>query len=246
MFKEKQIPAGLVFYSDLIPELEHFFTTRETVLRSAEADIDTERNINSVCSYLNIDRKNLISPNQTHSANVKFAEVGLSSYPETDALILTNNIQAVYLNFADCVPVVLYDKKANIGAISHAGWRGTAASIVPKTISKMIKFSGSKPDDIYAIIGPAISDCCYEVGDEVISALKSTVKNSDGLITDCSGAFYANLKQTNARQLLEFGVPERNIDICPYCTSCRNDLFFSYRKENGTTSRHSAVIKLKI
>ena len=245
MFREKNIGARKVFYSDLLSNLEHFFTTRETVLRSKEIGVDVDKNIKSVCEYLKISNDNLISPNQTHSSNVEFVKVGINDYPETDALILTNMEQAVYLNFADCVPVILYDKNANIAAIAHAGWRGTVARIVPKTIEKMLLFSHSEIKDIYAVIGPAISDCCYEVGIEVVNGIKNSVKNSLDLITYKNEKPFVNLKKTNARQLEEIGVPFDNIDICPYCTCCRNDLFFSYRKENGTTSRHSAVIKLK-
>ena len=128
-----------VFYSDLIPELEHFFTTR-----GISVDDDRE----GICQYLSITSNNLINPTQTHTSNVAFSEVGKNDYPDTDAIILTNFEQGVYLRFADCTPVVIYDKKANIGAISHAGWRGTVQSIVPKTVNKMLEYSKSDITDI--------------------------------------------------------------------------------------------------
>lgn len=230
MFKEKVVGNGKVFYSDLVPELEHFFTTRESSLNS-------EENKKLTAKYLGIDVNDLINPTQTHSSNVEIARLGINNYPETDALILTNKEQAVYLRFADCVPVIIYDKSQNIAAISHAGWRGTVARIVPKTIEKM----QADISNLYVIIGPAISSCCYSVGEEVITGIKSSVKDYSKLFTDN----FVNLKLTNAQQAIELGVPKENIDICPFCTSCRNDLFFSYRKENGTTNRHNAVIKLR-
>lgn len=230
MFKEKVVGNGKVFYSDLVPELEHFFTTRESSLNS-------EENKKLTAKYLGIDVNDLINPTQTHSSNVEIARLGINNYPETDALILTNKEQAVYLRFADCVPVIIYDKSQNIAAISHAGWRGTVARIVPKTIEKM----QADISNLYVIIGPAISSCCYSVGEEVITGIKNSVKDSSKLFTDN----FVNLKLTNAQQAIELGVPKENIDICPFCTSCRNDLFFSYRKENGTTNRHNAVIKLR-
>lgn len=230
MFKEKVVGNGKVFYSDLVPELEHFFTTRESSLNS-------EENKKLTAKYLGIDVNDLINPTQTHSSNVEIARLGINNYPETDALILTNKEQAVYLRFADCVPVIIYDKSQNIAAISHAGWRGTVARIVPKTIEKM----QADISNLYVIIGPAISSCCYSVGEEVITRIKNSVKDYSKLFTDN----FVNLKLTNAQQAIELGVPKENIDICPFCTSCRNDLFFSYRKENGTTNRHNAVIKLR-
>ncbi len=175
----------------------------------------------------------LITPVQTHSDHVEFVDKRLE-YPDTDGLILTNTNDTIYLRFADCTPLVFYDTKQKIGAISHAGWRGTAASIGVKTIQKM----KSNTNDIIAIIGPAISICCYEVSEEVRDELLKTVKNTSGLYKNRN----IDLKKINARQLEEIGV--KNIDICPYCTSCNNDLFYSYRKECGTKHRHFAVLKL--
>ena len=181
--------------------------------------------------------KRIITPEQTHSDNVKIVDER-NEYPDTDGLILTIPDTAIYLRFADCTPLIFYDSKQNIGAISHAGWRGTAAKIGVKTILKMVEKFNTNPKDIIAIIGPAISLCCYEVSEEVRDKLLSTVNNTDGLYKNRN----VDLKKINARQLEESGVEK--IDICPYCTSCNNDLFYSYRKENGTKERHYAVMKL--
>lgn len=239
MFKEKIIDSGKVIYSDIIPELEHFFTTRES-------SINTDAVKELTAKYLEIDVKDLINPAQTHSSNVAVAEIGCNCYPETDGLILTNKIQGVYLRFADCVPVILYDKLHNIGAISHAGWRGTVARIVPNTIKEMCELTNSKDyKNIYVIIGPAIDKCCYNVGNEVVEGVKNSVNDCSDLFRENGDNIFVDLKSTNAKQAEEMGVPISHIDICPYCTSCRNDMFFSYRKENGTSNRHNAVIKLK-
>ena len=88
------------------------------------------------------------------------------------------------------------------------------------------------------------SSCCYNVGQEVIDGVTKSVNNTNGLFYNKNDKIYIDLKEVNKRQLEEFGLPTENIDTCPYCTSCNNDLFFSYRKENGTTNRHNAIIKL--
>ena len=192
---------------------------------------------------MKIKRKNLISPKQTHTSHVEIAKEGKSDYPDTDGLILNNKEQAVFLNFADCTPVILYDKKQNYGAVVHAGWRGTAGKIAAKAAEKMIKEFGSNPQELTAVIGPAISLCCYNVGDEVFEKLKATVTDFEGLYEIRNGEKFVDLKNINTRQLKEAGIQE--IDVCPYCTCCDNDMSFSYRKENATTNRHSAVLKLK-
>lgn len=235
MFYFDLIDGKKILKSDRLKSAEHFFTTRETIIKTKEIDMQAqvEENKQLIRKYLKI--KELVSPSQTHSDNINFAQINTENYPDTDALILNNFEQAIFLNFADCTPIILYDNKQNIGAISHAGWRGTVQKIAPKTITKM----NSNPKDITAIIGPAIGICCYEVGEDVFNQLKNTVNNFKGLYE----GHKVNLKAINARQLEEIGVED--IDICPYCTSCNNDLFFSYRKENGTTNRHSAVLKLQ-
>ena len=199
-----------VLKSDFISEVAAFFTLR----KHPEPDFG-------------------VTPKQTHSDHVEFVD-DRTEYPDTDGLILTKSGQACYLRFADCTPLIFYNPKTNIGAVSHAGWRGTAQKIGIRTVEKM----GGKPEDIIAVIGPAIGLCCYEVSDEVRAKLLETVSNKEGL----SQGRNVDLKGINARQLQEIGV--ERIDICPYCTSCNNDLFYSYRKENGTTERHYAMLAL--
>ena len=182
--------------------------------------------------------KQIIMPNQTHSDHVEIVDDRLE-YPDTDGLIVNKPDTAIYLRFADCTPLVFYDAKNKIGAVSHAGWRGTAAKIGVKTIEKMGLNFGTEPQNVIALIGPAISICCYEVSEEVRDTLLSTVNKTEGLFKDRN----VDLKKINSRQLEELGV--KQIDICPYCTSCNNDLFYSYRKENGTKERHFAFLKLE-
>ena len=220
MFYFDKINGQKILRSDLLGEVNAFFTTR---------------NVNS-CDLGFINGR-LLSPNQTHSANVEIVD-SKEEYLQTDGLILNNPKDTIYLKFADCTPLIFYDTKNKIGAISHAGWRGTAQKIGIKTVEKMTKHFNTTPEDLIVLIGPAIGICCYEVSEEVKETLLDSVEDKKGLFE----ARNIDLKLINARQLEEVGV--RNIDICPYCTSCNNDLFYSYRKENGTTERHLAVLNL--
>ena len=111
---------------------------------------------------------------------------------------------------------------------------GTALKIAPKTVQKM----KSDPNDIIALIGPCISFDYFETYDEALIQLKNSVQNKEGLFKDN----YADLKGINKRQLEEIGV--KTFDIIPFCTVKDNDKFFSYRKENQTKLRHSALVKL--
>ena len=215
MFYFEDFHGTKILKSDLLEEITAFFSTREL------PDL----------TELGADR--ILFPKQTHSDNVEFVDER-NEYPNTDGLILTNSNDAVYLRFADCTPLIFYDTVQKIAAVTHAGWRGTAQKIGVKTIEKM----QSNPTNVIALIGPAISMCCYEVSEEVRDTLLATVKDIEGFFINRN----VDLKRINAQQLKEIGVQQ--IDICPYCTSCDNDLFYSYRKENGTDKRHIAVAKL--
>ena len=153
MFYFDELNGKKILKSDELSGLIHLFTTRETVIKTKEPELEqlVEDNKSDIIEYLNIQPENFIHPSQTHTDNIETAEVGKSIYPDTDALILSNNVQGIYLNFADCTPVILYDKIKNIAAVAHAGWRGTAKSIAPKTVQKMCDEFGFKPENIISL-----------------------------------------------------------------------------------------------
>lgn len=220
MFYFDDINGYKVLKSDYLKDINAFFTTR-----------------GNTPPFGFKDNIHIITPTQTHSDHIEIVDKR-TDYPDTDGLILNKPNTLIYLRFADCTPLIFYDPTHKIGAISHAGWRGTAARIGVKTVKKMMVEFGSKPSDVITVIGPAIGRCCYEVSDEVKEKLLATVSDQDNLSLNRN----VDLKRINARQLEEIGVEK--IDICPYCTSCNNDLFYSYRKENGTKERHYAVMRI--
>lgn len=215
MFYFDNYCGNKILKSDYLNEITAFFTTRNFDLKA-------------------LGETKIIRPEQTHSNNVEFVKEKVFEYKNTDGLILKNSTSVICLKFADCTPLMFYNPITKTGAIAHAGWRGTAAKIGVKTLEKM----GGNPNDTIAVIGPAIGKCCYEVSDDVKEQLMATVINQSGL----SNGNNVDLKAINAQQLRESGVTK--IDICPYCTSCNNDLFYSYRKENGTADRHYAIMQL--
>ncbi|MGN0018105.1 MAG: peptidoglycan editing factor PgeF [Candidatus Gastranaerophilaceae bacterium] len=245
MFYLEKINNKTVMKTDILDGLTHFFTTRECPIKSKEPNMLSivEENRNMFCKILNIQENNFIHAEQRHTNRIEIAQLGKNFYENTDAIILTNTEQAAYLNFADCTPIIAFDKKQNIAAVIHAGWKGTVGKIAQKTVLKMQDELNSNIDDINIAIGPAISVCCYEVKEDVFNMSMISVMDNKDLYEICDGKIFVNLKEINKRQLEEVGI--KNIDICPYCTSCDNNLFYSYRKENGTTNRHSAIIKLQ-
>ena len=241
MFYFDELNGYKILRSDYLKDIDAFFTTKgspcpEAGEKFAVKDEDGKERFVKKSPYFS-EPLRILTPNQTHSDYIAIVD-DKEEYTETDGLILSEPQTMIYLRFADCTPLIFYDQIRGIAAISHAGWRGTAARIGVKTVAKMVMNFSSKPENIIALIGPAISKCCYEVSDDVRDTLLGTVKNQEGL---CDGK-KIDLKQINVRQLEEIGVEK--IDVCPYCTSCNNDLFYSHRKEHGTKERHFAVVKL--
>jgi polyphenol oxidase len=257
MFKLEEFAGRRVLTSSLLEDegLIAFFTTRDLPLKTGErADLieEVENNKRLVCQELGIGQENLIIPQQTHSDNVFIAKCKMQNakcYENTDALITNEQNTALALNFADCVPILFYDSIQKVVAATHAGWRGTAAQIAPKTVQKMVEEFSCKPSDIIAAIGPAIGKCCFEVKGDVLAQLAQSINTLSAVgvetPTYCRDSNiisdnHADLKLINKLQLLACGLEK--IDVCEYCTSCQNELFFSYRREQGNTARHSAVI----
>ena len=232
-----------ILKSSLLSDLDCFFTTQDFVLTPANRiDLTNETNKNRDFLKEKLNCSNITTAQQTHSNNIQIVKDNLFLYKNTDALISNKTNSLLLMNFADCVPIILYSRKHNVGAIIHAGWRGTAARITPKTILKLEKELKIQPKEITALIGPAIGKCCFETDKDVFDQLEID-KNNKNLFETKNEKYYIDLKEINNIQLRKQGV--ENIDICSYCTCCMSDIFFSYRKENGITARHSAIIKIK-
>ena len=232
-----------VLKSSLLDAYDCFFTTREFVLTPSNRDDLIEvayKNREFLKENFNV--KTIYTTKQTHSSNIKIIDKNIDFYDDTDALISNVKNSVLLLNFADCVPIILYSKKDNVAAVVHAGWRGTASEILYKTVEKMHKEMNVLPENITALIGPAIGKCCFETAEDVfLQLVKDTSKKE--LYEKKNDKYFIDLKLLNKYQLEKTGV--QNIDICDYCTCCVSDIFFSYRKENGITARHSAIVKIK-
>ena len=232
-----------VLKSTLLSDYDCFFTTRDFVLTPADrTDLNEIAKKNRIFLKTKLNSLDITTSRQTHSDNIKIAEENNHFYDNTDALISNKENSLLLMNFADCVPIILYSKKDNTGAVVHAGWRGTANNILKKTIIKMQQELNISPKNLTGLIGPSIGKCCFETDEDVFLKLIKN-KTEKNLYEKKNSKYHIDLKELNNIQLKELGV--ENIDICSYCTCCMSDIFFSYRKEKGITARHSAIIKIK-
>lgn len=192
---------------------------------------------------------------QMHGAKVRVvksladAREPLESLGESarcDALISRTKGVLVGIKTADCVPVILGDKRTGAFAAVHAGWRGTLAEIVVHTLQRMSDEYGTLAADVLAAVGPSAGACCYEVGSEVIDAFSRKFPDAGQLLKPArEGHALIDLPRANQEQLTGAGVAASSIHLAPLCTMCRPDLFFSYRLEKrlyGRTGRLMSVI----
>jgi purine-nucleoside/S-methyl-5'-thioadenosine phosphorylase / adenosine deaminase len=180
---------------------------------------------------------------------------------EGDALFTRAPGILLAVQTADCIPILLADPRTHSVAAIHSGWRGTLARIGEKTLGRMRMEFGTRPEDVIAALGPGISRCCYEVGHEVAKEFASQFPGArewfDGPFDATSAGdndpnwlpwltmappghapepprVHLDLMAANRAILAAAGVPAQNVFDSGFCTACRTDLFFSYRKERCT------------
>ncbi len=161
---------------------------------------------------------------------------------------LHTNLPGVLLTsfYADCVPLFFLDPEAKAIGLAHAGWKGTVGRISVEMIRAFAAAYNSKPDQVYVAIGPSIGGCCYEVDEPVISRVRSSTANwQQAVVAKENGRYLLDLPLLNQLILEEAGVPSGRIARTAWCTCCRTDLFFSYRKEAGKTGRMASFIGWK-
>jgi len=180
----------------------------------------------------------LVTAKQIHSADVRFvsgAEDARTEPAPCDALTANTPRVLLAVQTADCLPILIADERVGAFSAAHAGWRGTLAGIVARTVERMQQEHGSRPEDLHAALGPAISAAVFEVGPEVLAEFKNKFGYAEELIADPqpNGKGHLNLNLANVRQLMDCGLREDRIYDSALCTWLRNDLFFSYRRERG-------------
>ena len=173
----------------------------------------------------------LIVPHQTHSTNVRI----ISALPaeeelyDVDAVITHLLGYCVCVSTADCIPVLLYDKRNLVVAAAHAGWRGTVGGIVQKTLATMRQEYGTDMNDVLACIGPGISLESFEVGDEVYENFSKAGYDMNRIAKKYD-KWHIDLWEANRIQLEEVGVKHANIETAGVCTYKEYHDFFSARR----------------
>ena len=215
----------------------------------------------------------MVTLRQIHSSlirRVTAKDAGKDARWKADGMMTSEPGVLLAIQTADCVPVLVADRRRRAVAAFHAGWRGTLKRIVENGIGRMRLEYGSKPKDLVAAIGPAVGQCCYAVGEEVRSEFLSQFAYADELFCDVydsdpvrekypllfltarapghsniGPSLHLDLAEANRRQLLDAGLRPDAISVLGECTSCRADRYFSYRASHGFTGRMLSVIGVR-
>ncbi len=181
-------------------------------------------------------------------------------FPEADGLVSDEHNQAVWVCTADCTPVLIADVKTGQVAAVHAGWRGTAAKIVPVAIAKLQK-QGSHLQDLRVAMGPAIEGKVYQVSTEVAAEVGASVIEPDSATEPASipeqlqqlqkppiledekpGHLRLDVRRVNAMQLEQLGLSGEQVAIAPHCTYQEPEQFFSYRRDKQKQVQWSGIV----
>jgi YfiH family protein len=248
-FYWSQEPFGAVLRCRPLDTLSvHLFTTRQLRLSSHDDWLRAAMAVNAA---------HLVTANQVHGRNVhvvRHAGDLPGGRPEADVLLSGDPRVAVAVRAADCVPLLLADRRTGCVAAVHAGWRGTAAGAAAAAVDSMKREFGSRPADLAAAVGPCIGSCCYEVGPDVVDVF-AAAGHSRGLIdrwfvsvppprgSRGHTTLRLDVAAANRDQLILGGVPENRIYVAGICTAMHLDVLTSFRAEKESAGRIAGVIR---
>ena len=187
----------------------------------------------------------------------------IPSFPEADGLMTERAAQAVWVCTADCTPVLVADVATGQAAAVHAGWRGTAAQIVPQAVARLQE-RGSQLENLRVAMGPAIAGEVYQVSAEVAAEVAASLlpveasaspetlleklafhhQPSPVLPDPASGKVRLDVRRANALQLQQLGIVASQIAIAPHCTYQEPDRFFSYRRDGQKKVQWSGIVSI--
>ena len=183
---------------------------------------------------------------QIHSARVVVADEPRNGKDliKADILISDNPRVTLFMRFADCVPILLYDPIRHAVGMAHAGWLGTVRGAAIKAVEAMADEFGTRAKDLLVGIGPSIGPDHYPVGPEVVMQVRQIFgENADRHLKEEHGDVLFNLWTANYELLKKQGVG--SIEVAELCTACNPEDWYSHRGENGITGRFGGLIALR-
>jgi polyphenol oxidase len=168
-----------------------------------------------------------------------------AAHQKADAILTDSREISLFMRFADCVPIFLFDPRHKVVGLVHAGWRGTVDRAAAAAVERMAAAYGSSPAEILAGIGPSICVDHYEIGKdpEVVATVRQAFgSDASAVLRQPNGSIHLDLWQANQIVLERAGV--RQIEQAGVCTFCQNHDWYSHRAEKGKTGRYGVLLAL--
>lgn len=234
-------PEGHFTFEGLPPEFVAGFSSRKLVPDGTSGAVASHR-LASVFGFENVEIARVF---QVHGNSV--VELSGPAVPgrnelngEADALITREPERLLVVSTADCVPIVLADPQTGWMAAIHAGWRGAARRIVTATL-RLLRERGVEPARMFALIGPSIRQEAYEVGPEVVSAIRQAFPDGTcpktAILAGASDRSFLDVALVTESELIEGGVPATQILRPAFCTARDHETFPSYRRDGPRAGR---------
>jgi len=213
---------------------------------------NVKRNFELLSENTGIPMENMVLTKQVHGAEITLVDrrhcgMGLvreRTFGESDGLITADRNVALVTFHADCAPVYLYDCKKQVIGLVHSGWRSTLLKISAKAVNIMKTRFCCNAQDIYAVIGPCIRKCCFEVGPEVYEDFLKTFPGCSDAFEYSDGKRRIDLAAIIKNTLVSEGVSPENVHDLNRCTTCEKELFFSHRGGGGRSGTGAAVFMM--
>lgn len=229
---------------------EGYCSTMNISTTRGDAPEAIEENRKRLARALGVNVEDFTYTHQTHTTNVAVVreEDRGKRFMETDGMV--TNVPGICLVtfYADCVPLYFVDPVHRAIGLSHSGWRGTVGRMGQVTLEKMKEVYGTRPEDVYAAIGPSICQDCYEVSGDVIEEFQKSFSESvcpQLFYKKENGKYQLNLWKANQLVLTEAGVAEQKIAVTNLCTHCNPEILFSHRSTGVKRGNLSALLAIK-
>jgi len=247
----------------LEPFARHLMTTR--VWQLGMPAVDSSAAWDEVAAAIETP---LLRVHQVHGADVLVHRAGDRretgpNHPRADVIVTNDPAIAIAIQTADCVPILIVDRRTGAVAAAHAGWRGLAVNVPRVAVDALVRGMGSRSEELIAAAGPSIGACCYEVGEDVRARFSEAgwrTSTTNRWFFEAPqptggnpsmprvrgvepGRWYFDSGAAARDQLESAGVPRDQIFVAGLCTASHAELFCSYRRDGAPAGRMAAVIR---
>ncbi len=224
------LQKGIFVFPNFGPSALAVFSSRE---------FDAAKDLPFFLKSLGVDSHPFSTLQQVHGNKiVVVSSKEKTNISEADAIVTGERNLPILIRTADCLPVFFLDSTRSAIGLAHAGWRGVQKKIIQKTMDTLRSHFGSRPENIQVALGPAIRECCYEVGDEFSDYFPDFVRKK-------KGKNHFDLIAAAVHQLEDAGIPISVVTDSGICTACSTDRFFSARREGQNTGRLLSALMLR-